>query len=221
MQKKNTFIRFGLAAVAGVAGLFASPINWSSPQNGGLITQAQARVGNPLTPGSIAGVGRRVERRTGRRAYRGAYYGTGAAIGAAGVYRGSQYYNSNPGGYSGAYTDQSYATYPGQYYGTGVGRRVERRAARRSYRAAYYGTGAAIGAAGGYSGAYTGQSYATYPGQYARAASNENYGGSAFAGYSGLTEMTEIANWCASRYKSYNSSTGTFLGYDGRYHSCP
>ena len=172
MQKEARFIRFGFAAAAGVVGLFASPINWSSPQNGGLITQAQARVGNPLTPGSVAGVGRRVERRTARRAYRGAYYGTGAAIGtaaalgAAGAYWGSQYYNGYP----------SQGTYPGGYYGS-----------------------------------YASQNYGASP--------DRNYGGSAFSNgsytYSGLTEATEIASWCASQ------STGTFLGDDGKRHPCP
>jgi hypothetical protein len=27
--------------------------------------------------------------------------------------------------------------------------------------------------------------------------------------------------WCQSRYRSYNPSTGTFLGYDGQNHPCP
>lgn len=214
MQKEARFIRIGLAAAAGVAGLFASPINWSSPQNGGLITQAQARVGNPLTPGSVSGVGRRVERRTARGAYRGAYYGTGAAIGtaaalgAAGAYWGSQYYN--------AYPSQYYGTYPGRYYGAYTGRTYG------TYPGQYYGS-----YPGGYYGSYTGQSYAayprqyygTYPGQYAQANSNQNYGGSAFSDgsytYSGLTEATEIANRCAMQ------STGTFLGDDGKQHPCP
>ena len=28
-------------------------------------------------------------------------------------------------------------------------------------------------------------------------------------------------DWCASRYKSYNASIGTFLGKDGKRHPCP
>jgi hypothetical protein len=27
--------------------------------------------------------------------------------------------------------------------------------------------------------------------------------------------------WCEAHYRSYNPATGTFLGYDGRYHPCP
>ena len=27
--------------------------------------------------------------------------------------------------------------------------------------------------------------------------------------------------WCESHYRSYNPATGTYLGYDGRYHPCP
>src|SRR5690242_1806378 len=166
MQKEARFIRFGFAAAAGVAGLFASPINWSSPQNGSLITQAQARIGNPLTPGSIAGVGRRVERRAARRAYygTGTYYGAGTAIGAAGAYWGSQYYNSYPGQYYGSYASQNYGASPGQYYGTNSGQ--------------YYGS-------------YASQNGMS-SGQDALATSNQNYGGSAFSDgsytYSGLTE---------------------------------
>jgi hypothetical protein len=191
MHKRTRFVRFGFAAAAGVAGLFAIPINWSSPQNGGLITQAQARIGNPLTPGSIAGAGRRVERRTARRAYRGAYYGAGAAIGATGAYLGSQYYNSYPG--------QFYGRYPGRYYG--------------SYASQNYGA-----YPGQYSGTNSGQYYGAYARQNYGASPDRNYGGSAFSDgsytYSGLTEATEIASWCASQ------STGAFLGDDGKRHPC-
>ncbi len=41
------------------------------------LDRAEARIGRPLTPGSVAGVNRRVHRR--------AYYGYGAAAGAAAV----------------------------------------------------------------------------------------------------------------------------------------
>jgi hypothetical protein len=53
------------------------------------IDSAEARVGRPLTPGSVAGVNRRVNRR--------AYYGA-AAVGAAAVGAGAYgtYYNSAP-----------------------------------------------------------------------------------------------------------------------------
>ncbi len=48
----------------------AAPIslNWSPAKTLSLSSEtAQARVGHPLTPGSVAGVHRRVERRTARR----------------------------------------------------------------------------------------------------------------------------------------------------------
>jgi hypothetical protein len=47
------------------------------------VDTAEARIGRPLTPGSVAGVNRRVHRR--------AYYGAAAAAGAAGY----GYYNYN------------------------------------------------------------------------------------------------------------------------------
>src|SRR3974390_3696485 len=101
MQNRTQLIQFGLAPVVGLAGLFVNPGNWSSPQNASLTTQARAEIGRPLTPGSIAGVNRRVHRRAARRAYYG--YGAGGYYGAYGGY---------PSGYYG-----SYAAYPGGYYG--------------------------------------------------------------------------------------------------------
>jgi hypothetical protein len=64
--------------------LAAVPLSpqWSAEKNLVLsLDRADARIGRPLTPGSIAGVNRRVQ----RRAYRGAYYGA-AAAGAAAAY---------------------------------------------------------------------------------------------------------------------------------------
>jgi hypothetical protein len=29
------------------------------------------------------------------------------------------------------------------------------------------------------------------------------------------------AGWCEAHFRSYNPATGMYLGYDGRYHSCP
>lgn len=51
-----------------------------SPTNGLSLSldSAEARIGRPLTPMSVAGVHRRVHRR--------AYYGAAAAVGAAGAY---------------------------------------------------------------------------------------------------------------------------------------
>jgi hypothetical protein len=133
-------LRLALAAAVGVASLFVSPANWSSsPENASLISQAEARIGRPATPGSIAGVNRRVHRRVAR----GAYYGAAAgAIGAAGVYSASRYY--------GSYADP--------------------------YNSYAYGSSEAV-----------------------------DQGSAA----------------CAARYRSYDVSTGTYLGNDGLRHPCP
>ncbi len=78
---------FGVAFMAAFIVMTPFSLNWSSSTGLALsVDKAEARVGRPLTPGSVAGVHRRVERRTYRR---GVYYGAGAA--AAGAY-GSYYY---------------------------------------------------------------------------------------------------------------------------------
>jgi len=102
-------LRFALAAAAGTVCLF---INMSTTERSSLITQADARIGEPLTPGSVAGVARRQTRRAVRRNYYG--YGAGGYYGAYGGYPSAYYrsYAAYPGGYYGAY-----AAYPGGYYG--------------------------------------------------------------------------------------------------------
>jgi hypothetical protein len=72
----------GVAVVTAV--LCAAPItvHWSASNTPSLsVSAADARVGRPLTPGSVAGVNRRVN----RRAYYGAAAAGAAAVG-AGVY---------------------------------------------------------------------------------------------------------------------------------------
>ena len=64
------------ATLLGAAMLCAAPISLHLSQDKGLslsVDKALARIGRPLTPGSVAGVHRRYE----RRAYRGGYYGHG------------------------------------------------------------------------------------------------------------------------------------------------
>ncbi len=64
------------ATLVGAAVLCAAPISLHQSQDKGLslsVDKAQARIGRPLTPGSIAGVNRRAE----RRGYSGGYYGHG------------------------------------------------------------------------------------------------------------------------------------------------
>ena len=66
------------ATLLGAAVLCAAPISLHLSQDKGMslsVDKAQARIGRPLTPGSVAGVHRRVE----RRAYRRGSYGQGYA----------------------------------------------------------------------------------------------------------------------------------------------
>ena len=74
-MKKTSVIGATLVAAAV---LCAAPISLHQSQDKGLslsVDKAQALIGRPLTPGSVAGVHRRVE----RRAYRGGSYGQGYA----------------------------------------------------------------------------------------------------------------------------------------------
>ena len=118
--------RFVLAAAAGMACLFISD-NSSSIRQASLITQADARVGNPLTPGSVAGVARRQTRRAVRR---GAVV-TGAAIGTGAYYRG--YYGTDAGYYG---TNTGYYGTNTGYYGTNTGYY-----GTNPYGTGYYGAG--------------------------------------------------------------------------------
>ncbi len=77
-----------LGAALTAAFIVAAPVsfNWSSTRGPALsLDRAEARIGRPLTPGSVAGVHRRVVRRTYRR---GVYYGVGAAAARRSYYYG-------------------------------------------------------------------------------------------------------------------------------------
>ena len=93
-----------LSTIVGAALLTAAPfsLQWSQKTVTLSLDSADARVGRPLTPGSVAGVNRRVHRR--------AAYGAAAAYGA---------------GSSDAYGGSGYG------YGYGYGARPGYRAARR------------------------------------------------------------------------------------------
>ena len=121
MAKLNA-LRFALAAAAGTACLFIND-NPSSTQRSSLISQADARIGRPGTPLSVAGVARRHYRRAavagvvGAGLAAGAYYGgygTGGYYGTYGGYPGGYYGGYAAGGYPGGYYG---AGYPGGYYG--------------------------------------------------------------------------------------------------------
>jgi hypothetical protein len=67
------------ATLVGAAVLCAAPISLHQSQDKGLslsVDKARARIGRPLTPGSVAGVHRRHHRRVYRREYyyHGGYY---------------------------------------------------------------------------------------------------------------------------------------------------
>jgi hypothetical protein len=89
---------FAIAAAV-FAGALVLSVGWT--EQGGVslsVESAQARVGRPLTPVSVAGVARR----TTRRAYYGAAAAGAAAAGTA------YYYGSQP--------SQGYACQPGTYF---------------------------------------------------------------------------------------------------------
>jgi hypothetical protein len=100
-----------LSLLSGMALAFTvlpASVNWSPANVKSLsilsLDTAEARVGRPLTPMSVAGVNRRVERRAYRRGYYGTGdYGPGAATAAdyGGGYYGSGYYGG--GSYGGGY----------------------------------------------------------------------------------------------------------------------
>ncbi len=86
--------KLNLLGVAALTTALIAPfsLNWSPTKTLSLsLDRAEARIGRPLTPGSVAGVHRRVERRTYRRGY---YYGAGAA--AAGAAAAGAYYYGRP-----------------------------------------------------------------------------------------------------------------------------
>src|SRR6516162_5778310 len=89
------------ATLVAAAVLCAAPISLHLSQDKGVslsVDKARAVIGRPLTPGSIAGVHRRVE----RRGYRGGYYGGGYGYGYRRGYYGGRYGYRRPYGYYGA-----------------------------------------------------------------------------------------------------------------------
>ena len=119
-------LRFALAAAAATACLFINDNTSSSTQRSSLISQADARIGRPGTPLSVAGVARRHYRRAavgagvvGAGLAAGAYYGgygTGGYYGTYGGYPSGYYGGYAAGGYPGGYYG-TYGGYPGGYYG--------------------------------------------------------------------------------------------------------
>jgi hypothetical protein len=76
-MKKLALLTLGAALLAAVP----YSVHWSPAKTLSLsLDRSEARIGRPLTPGSVAGVNRRVHRR--------AYYGAAAGAAAAGAYHG-------------------------------------------------------------------------------------------------------------------------------------
>ena len=111
------------ATLVAAAVLCAAPISLHQSQDKGLslsVDKALARIGRPLTPGSVAGVHRRYH----RRAYRHNYYGHG-------------YYGGYGHGYYGYHRPYGYYGYRRPYVGGYYGH--QRRVTRRVYRRHHYG----------------------------------------------------------------------------------
>jgi hypothetical protein len=89
-----------VATMAGGASLFVSDTFWTTTGPAHFTTQAEAVIGRPLTPFSVAGVARR----TTRRAVAAGYYGHG--------YRS---YGYGYGGYGDPYSYYGYANYGSSY----------------------------------------------------------------------------------------------------------
>ena len=98
--------------------LCATPLSLRLSPEGNVslsVDSASAEIGRPLTPGSVAGVNRRVH----RRAYRRGYYGSGYGAYQPNSYYGSSYYGTGYGYRSGyAYQPYRYG-YQQPYYGNG------------------------------------------------------------------------------------------------------
>ena len=130
---------------------------WSEQSGVSLsVESAQARIGRPWTPLSVAGVA--------RRQYRRAAYGYGAGVVGAGL-AARAYYGGYPSGYYGAY-----GGYPSGYYGTYAAGGYP--GAYGGYPSGYYGAYAAGGYPGDYYGAYAAGGY---PGGYYGGFANRSY----------------------------------------------
>ena len=167
-MKQMNLRTFAIAASAFACGTLLS-FNWSEQRGVSLsVESAQARIGRPLTPLSVAGVA--------RRNYRRAAYGYGAgvvgvglaagAIGAGAVAATSPYgyYGGGPyvgTGYSGGYPSNYYGSYgyAGGYYGGYANRSYV--TGRPTLFPRYYGGSYAASYPVGYYGGYANRSYVT------------------------------------------------------------
>ena len=144
-QTSLSKLAIGISTVACAALLSFS---WSEQRGVSLtVESAQARIGRPLTPLSVAGVARRQYRRAGW-GYGAGVVGAGLAAGAIGA---AAVAATSPYGYYGG-SPYYYGGYgAGGYYGAYAG----------GYPGSYYGAYAAGGYPGSYYGGYANRSYVT------------------------------------------------------------
>ena len=130
-MKKGTI----LGTIVGAALLAAAPfsLQWSQKSVALSLDSADARIGRPLTPLSVAGVHRRAYRRA---VYGAAAYGVGSYYGAYGYpgysYSSYRYPAYGYGSYSSGYPGYGYGSYAFGYPGYGY---------RSLYASAGYGYG--------------------------------------------------------------------------------
>jgi hypothetical protein len=114
----NIFIAGGF----GLAGLLVNDNLWS-PGAASFVTQAEARIGRPLTPFSVAGVARRTTRRAVYASYGYGYggyssYSSGSPYyGYSSYSSGSPYYGYNSYSYGSPYYGYSSYSSGNPYYG--------------------------------------------------------------------------------------------------------
>jgi hypothetical protein len=122
MEKAMKQISLGKAAIASTAFACAALFSFGWAEQGGVslsVDSAEARVGRPLTPVSVAGVGRRQARRAAY-GYGAGVAGTGVGVAAVGTaaavaatqpwgwgYGGTGYYGGAPINAQAAYYDSS------------------------------------------------------------------------------------------------------------------
>ncbi len=155
-MKKGTI----LSTIAGAALLTAAPfsLQWSQKTVTLSLDRADARIGHPLTPFSIAGVH--------RRAYRRAAYGTALGYGVGSYYGASGYPGYSYSSYS--YPTSGYGSYASGYPGYGYG----------SYASGYRGFGSGFGFGSGYGSGLYASGYPSYGyGSYATGYPSYGYGG--------------------------------------------
>ena len=191
--------------------------SWSEQRGVSLsVESAQARVGRPLTPVSVAGVARRQTRRAvygaGVVGAGAAAVGTAAAIGTAGAVAATSPnwgWGGNPYQTGTGYT-QVVLTTVGLF--GAPGRLLRRLPIRRGMGGSPSYTGAGYNAGGPYYGGGVLGARAAYYGAY-----GNNYG--SYGAYNGGD--TDAVAYCTQRFRSYDPASGSYLGYDGLRHACP